>query len=247
MKYRMISHSFGVLALVTSGIAFGQTQVPNIFQAGQPARAAEVNDNFSTLESAANQNASDIASNTELIQANTEEISANGQGIQILANNSSIGLFVKEADPRSGLYGYRGLSDLNYIYDVISVVNVSELSPGISPGDAGDLFESVVWYVGAGCTGQTYTNPTSRFTQLDYHQGFVFRSDDPADPVQIYYVPSGSQEVSVVLSSRRSFLEGGCVAVGSVPPNSFLLVMPNDSTFTGVPDTPFATPVLLGN
>jgi hypothetical protein len=43
------------------GAAHAQTQVPNIFQTGQPARAAEVNANFDTLESAIDQNAADIA------------------------------------------------------------------------------------------------------------------------------------------------------------------------------------------
>lgn len=40
--------------------ASAQTDVPNVFQAGQPARAAEVNENFDTLESAIDLNASDI-------------------------------------------------------------------------------------------------------------------------------------------------------------------------------------------
>ena len=40
--------------------ANAQTQVPNDFSAGTPARAAEVNENFDALEAAIDQNASDI-------------------------------------------------------------------------------------------------------------------------------------------------------------------------------------------
>jgi hypothetical protein len=47
--------------LLTVGLAHAQTQVPNTFQTGQPARAAEVNENFTTLVSAVNRNADDIA------------------------------------------------------------------------------------------------------------------------------------------------------------------------------------------
>ena len=47
--------------LIITSIANGQTQVPNDFLAGQPARAAEVNENFQTLEEAIDQNLSDIA------------------------------------------------------------------------------------------------------------------------------------------------------------------------------------------
>jgi len=50
-----------LLALLSATTATAQTQVPNEFQPGQPARAAEVNENFTTLESAVNQNADDIA------------------------------------------------------------------------------------------------------------------------------------------------------------------------------------------
>ncbi len=53
--------------LLVASTAFGQTQVPNTFQAGQPARAAEVNANFSELETAANQNAAAIAGNASSV------------------------------------------------------------------------------------------------------------------------------------------------------------------------------------
>ena len=47
-------------ALLTSGVALAQTQAPNTFQSGQPARADEVNANFDALEQAIDQNASAI-------------------------------------------------------------------------------------------------------------------------------------------------------------------------------------------
>jgi len=243
----MISHSFGVLALVTSGIAFGQTQVPNIFQAGQPARAAEVNDNFSTLESAANQNASDIASNTELIQANTEEIRANGQGIQVLAAGTSIGLFVEFAQIRPGIEGFRTLSNTGYFFDVMAIADAADLTVAEMPSVVGDLYIKTVWFESASCTGATYTGSENSLEKIQRLQGFVFRSADPADPIRTYYVPAGSQEVDLVLSYRRSALEGGCVFLADVPTNKFVPVLPNDPTFTGVPSTPFDTPVLLGH
>ena len=67
MKNKIAVQSLGAFMLIASGIAFGQTQVPNTFQAGQPARAAEVNDNFSTLETAINTNAQAIADNSLMI------------------------------------------------------------------------------------------------------------------------------------------------------------------------------------
>ena len=52
----------GIVALLFSGLAMGQTQVPNDFTAGTPARAVEVNANFDALETAIDQNATDIQS-----------------------------------------------------------------------------------------------------------------------------------------------------------------------------------------
>jgi hypothetical protein len=51
-----------ILLFLFAGSALAQTQVPNTFEAGQPARADEVNANFDALESAIDQNAADIQS-----------------------------------------------------------------------------------------------------------------------------------------------------------------------------------------
>jgi hypothetical protein len=52
MKSTITGTLAGVFALFISVDAFGQTQVPHTFQAGQPARAAEVNENFEAIASA---------------------------------------------------------------------------------------------------------------------------------------------------------------------------------------------------
>jgi len=253
---KLITLIAAAVTVFLSTVALGQTEVPNDFQAGTPARAAEVNDNFSTLESAVNQNASDIAnstseinSNTELIQANTEAISANGQGIQVLAAGTSIGLFVEFARSRPGIEGFRTLSNTGYLFDVIAAIDAAELGAGDPPppSTAGDLFFDLVWFEFAGCTGQAYTNahPSGRIYTLESLQGFVFRSIDPTDPVQTYYVPTGSLVVDLIVSYRRTY-EGGCVFVGT-PTNRFVPVFPNDPVVTGVPNGSFAEPILLGH
>lgn len=53
---------FALVACLLVHTAFAQTQVPNNFAAGQPARASEVNENFDVLEAAIDQNATAIQS-----------------------------------------------------------------------------------------------------------------------------------------------------------------------------------------
>jgi len=60
MKINLTGTIFCTAATLIASAAVGQTQVPNTFQTGQPARAAEVNENFDTLEAAVDQNADDI-------------------------------------------------------------------------------------------------------------------------------------------------------------------------------------------
>jgi hypothetical protein len=60
MKMKHLGYAIMTAAIFVAGTASGQTQVPNTFQAGQPARAAEVNENFDTLETAIDQNLAEI-------------------------------------------------------------------------------------------------------------------------------------------------------------------------------------------
>ena len=74
MKFYLDRYFTCAAALLIASTAFGQTQVPNTFQAGQPARAAEVNANFTELEAAANQNAGDVATNAAAISGNASSV-----------------------------------------------------------------------------------------------------------------------------------------------------------------------------
>ena len=53
----------------------GEVDVPNIFQSGSPAIAADVNENFAAIETAVDNNAADIEANTSAINANATAIS----------------------------------------------------------------------------------------------------------------------------------------------------------------------------
>lgn len=53
---------FTIIACLLASTAFAQTQVPNSFTAGEPARASDVNENFSSLASAIDQIGSRVSS-----------------------------------------------------------------------------------------------------------------------------------------------------------------------------------------
>jgi len=72
MNIKSIIQLLVFTVVILSGNVLAQTQVPNDFQAGQPARAAEVNENFDTLESAIDQNAADIQQVQGLAGLSTE-------------------------------------------------------------------------------------------------------------------------------------------------------------------------------
>lgn len=77
-----------VIVFLYSTMAIGQTEVPNTFETGQPARAAEVNANFDALENAADANSAAIDANSQALGANSQAIDANATAVQ--QNASSI-------------------------------------------------------------------------------------------------------------------------------------------------------------
>ena len=78
-----------VVGLCVAFAAHAQTQVPNVFQAGEPARAADVNENFSALGEAANDNAANIANNASSIAVNASSIDGNADAIAAANSNVS--------------------------------------------------------------------------------------------------------------------------------------------------------------
>lgn len=86
MSIQIVNGFIGFIAISFTGVAIGQTQVPHTFQAGQPARAAEVNANFDELETAVDNNAAGIASNSSITSSNITEIQINATNI---ATNTS--------------------------------------------------------------------------------------------------------------------------------------------------------------
>lgn len=97
-----------LLILIASGNALAQMQVPNDFTAGQPARAAEVNENFDALASAVDQNASDISANLEAIQTNAAAIEA----LDVAAIDYDLQLATD--------YGRRGMSSGGASLDILA-------------------------------------------------------------------------------------------------------------------------------
>ena len=125
MNMKPITRALGIVALMLSANVFAQTQVPNTFQAGQPALAAEVNDNFSTLETAVNSNAAAIR-NFVLIDANQTEVGL-VQNLNPSAQANFSVVWLEIGVNTVPLYAYKDLL-----------------------GNAQEMF---IFYDGAGCTG----------------------------------------------------------------------------------------------
>jgi hypothetical protein len=123
MKHTKIVLTLSILALNVSGLAFGQTQVPNTFQAGQPARAAEVNDNFAILETAVNDNDGRIAALEAQIQA-LEALVTSLQAERV--PNLSSYLRIDETDPQRPIAWFESVN--------VKIVNGSGTTAGAVNG-----------------------------------------------------------------------------------------------------------------
>ena len=102
----MIRHAVAVLALILSGAVGAQTQVPNDFVAGTPARAAEVNENFDELETAVDSNMAGVSANAmdiansendiQALNASVANLASGGTGLSVLFYNPNPNSFTCE-------------------------------------------------------------------------------------------------------------------------------------------------------
>ncbi|MFZ1984577.1 MAG: hypothetical protein WAU91_09190 [Desulfatitalea sp.] len=102
-----------VLAALSSTQA-GEVTIPNIFTAGTPAVAADVNENFAAVKAAIDDNAANIDTNTSDSDANAAAIADHSQSITThqgrLARSSG---FVNHSEP-STIYGSDNISGVTW-------------------------------------------------------------------------------------------------------------------------------------
>jgi len=253
-----------ILLFFIGATANAQTEVPNDFQAGTPARAAEVNENFNTLETAIDDNAANVAINTADITANTANAAVNtssiqtnaanisnnadaidavalSSGLQIYSQGVSIGNFVEFLQSGIEPYYYmRVVSHKGYLFKVTSYLDST-----VSDPEFAYLPRGIIYFSDPGCTG-TAKVPTNLSTAA---LGTVFKGWGPT-PNSVYYIPRGSTQISGAYQSiwKQSPSQpqfGECDNESSSRP-VMVAVLPNDEEITGVSNFAPIQPVSLG-
>jgi hypothetical protein len=168
--------AFYFLLSAASSVWAGQVDIPNQFEAGTTAVAAEVNANFSALETAVDDNAQQIDTNTQSIDANAQAIAPLGAaigtaGISVKLDDVHIGRFVRAGRPPIEMpvdggtellaFGAVGLANTSQI-DVLSdtgyrfSIVTADMMVGSRAFVEGELDPSPVFYDDTTCTGNRY-------------------------------------------------------------------------------------------
>lgn len=251
MKNTILRLSVCTFALSASAIALGQTEVPNTFQAGQSARAADVNANFDTVESAIDANSARIDANETATQNNTLSISQMGGA-------SGVGAFDQNGRELGKFMGMRRINaDDNTFYVISSKGFVFAID---ASGNVDNYLEkSHLYYTGVDCTGNAYINRSGWLNGWALHTGVVTRAG-PINSEGLFYTErGGSQQFDVSIQSvqyvgntvttNNALGIPGCY--NSAPtggPTSVhgFVAIPNDEGVTDVLENPPVGAVVLG-
>ena len=153
-------------------------------------------------------------------------------------------IFVKSHGIKVGVAGMAFDEDYDN-NDVIFGLSFSGYKFGVyvASGELFNIPRGTVVYTDSGCGGISYTT-TSGNRAIDENEGVVFPSPWSGDPNNSYFIPSGSSARSV---SYLSYLDSaGCRNLESPTSAIAYPVSPNDSTVTGVSNSPFALPITTG-
>ena len=230
MKFRTNLNCFLALLLPLSSTADDLT-IPNTFQAGTPARAAEVNGNFTAVEASVDDNAADIAVNQGAIQDNQTSIAAltAGSGIFAYSQGVPIGRVLSPSDGSQSHIWL--LSDAGFAFSVEASSNANSYLGGAK----------TIYYSGVNCTGQSFIDQNSDWQNI---VGRVFKTDGANPPFTFYTLRGGSPvtQNQVVASFTANDL---CTNRTETKPSVFE-VFPNDEAVTGVPNAAPTGPLMLG-
>ena len=218
-----------ILVLAKSASADDLT-VPNTFQAGTPARASEVNENFTAVEASVDDNAANISANATNIQTNTDAIAASslGGGITVFAQGVSIGRLVSGVQNTDQM---TIVSDAGFVYIMSTRSANTYLGPSV-----------VVYFSELDCTGAAYVRDRAGIGAWSMDVGNVVRSDG-GTPVSAYYTPRGSAQV--LGTPYASFAQNNSCTNGSGT-HSLFAVFPNDEAITGVSSVAPSGPFTIG-
>ena len=228
-----------LIACLLFHTAFAQTQVPHVFQSGQPALAAEVNANFDELESVADEslsrvsalegevaaNNSDIVANANQIQSNTDAIVSGDAALAgrlaplvFDANGTEIGQLISIGE---NLWGLLAINQSGYIQ------NVSFRDGAL---DGGTLV-----YQSSDCAGTPFATDTFGGHVQTYFDSF-------GNP-NLYYVDKAAGPISNFTSGSLSF-ERGCFVQSDL--NSVVWpVTVNDPSVTGISSLSYSLPIRI--
>ena len=93
-----------VIGISISCFALGATSVPNTFKTGEPAKASEVNENFSTLASAINTNATadeSVVTDVAALKVTSAALASPGKEYSILSSET-----LENGEIRTKLYAF---------------------------------------------------------------------------------------------------------------------------------------------
>jgi hypothetical protein len=215
------------VTILLTGIAQAQTEVPNTFEAGEPARAADVNANFDALEAAIDQNASaiqQIPAGPEGPQGDPGPQGPQGdtgpQGAQGLmglpgpqgpqGDTGAVGPIGPKGDALAVFAGGipvgspvradgSGIHFINYQnYWVWVDVATGKITAGATE----------ILYEQPGCVGQAYMLADWIGSPA---QGAVVSSPDEFDPTRLYYIPHDSV-LNTNINVESKLTDTGCIS-----------------------------------
>jgi hypothetical protein len=203
--------------LIGPGLA-DPVDIPNQFQAGTPAVADEVNQNFSAVEAAIDDNAADIGA----LQSSVDQVLVAGVAVgrfngveppSVVVDLPLGAGTVVVAEAVGGLSGgtVGVISPMGYLFNISSSNFTNPLS------QEGEVARLVLTFDLIDCNGNRFfpvegnTGVFSTFVlgsgfirplvRWGARQGFVFASPSPADPNQVYFLRRDAAVTTVTLRS----------------------------------------------
>ncbi len=223
MKINSFTLMLSFTAIFLGSANADEVTIPNEFQSNTPARASEVNENFSAVKSAVDDNDSRISINTNNISQNKAAILAFSGGLSVYANGLRIGYLMYA----NGEDQIRVLSSNGYF---------------VSLEFGGEVFtRNGAYYEGLDCTGQAYTSEGRGSTNSYSVYGHVTLGNNN----QLLYVPKGAIFMTDISVASGSFSGSSCSNNVGTTIDGFTMLL-NDEAVTGVPDSGFAGPITFG-